>query len=110
MARPQPGRVSLSILPGAGLGGRRGARPCAGARRRGSSAGPRLGGGGAPPGGRAPRPPAPRGGGRARPLGRALRALALVTGGGGGLELLGQSRAVLDGSGWRLEHARTVIE
>ena len=51
-----------------------------------------------------------RGWGAAGPLGRALRALALVTGGGGGLELLGQSRAVLDGSGWRLEHARTVIE
>jgi DNA-binding CsgD family transcriptional regulator len=51
-----------------------------------------------------------RGWGAAGPLGRALRALALVTGGDGGLELLGQSRAVLDGSGWRLEHARTVIE
>src|SRR4029079_3102387 len=37
-----------------------------------------------------------RGWGAAGPLGRALRALALVTGGGGGLELLGQSRAVLD--------------
>jgi DNA-binding CsgD family transcriptional regulator len=44
------------------------------------------------------------------PVGRALRALALITGGGRGLELLRQSLTMLDGSPWRLEHARTVVE
>jgi len=48
--------------------------------------------------------------GAAGPIGRALRVHALIEGGEGGLELLGQSRTVLDGSGWRLEHASTVVE
>ena len=44
------------------------------------------------------------------PLGRALRALALVEGGERGERLLRESLAVLEGSGWRLEHARTLVE
>ena len=48
--------------------------------------------------------------GAAGSIGRALRALARVEGGESGLERLGESLALLDGSGWRLEHARTLVE
>ena len=44
------------------------------------------------------------------PLGRALRTLALVEGGERGLDLLRRSLAVLEGSGWKLEHAHTLVE
>ena len=44
------------------------------------------------------------------PLGRALRVLGLVEGGKPGLTLLRESLGVLEGSGWRLEHARTLVE
>jgi DNA-binding CsgD family transcriptional regulator len=48
--------------------------------------------------------------GAAGPLGRALRALARVEGGERGVERLDESLAVLDGSGWQLEHARTLVD
>lgn len=48
--------------------------------------------------------------GAQRALGIALRVSGLVEGGGGGLELLRESAQVLDGSGARLEHARSLIE
>jgi DNA-binding CsgD family transcriptional regulator len=44
------------------------------------------------------------------PLGRALRALALVEGGERGLDRLRRSLAVLEGSRWKLEHAHTLVE
>jgi DNA-binding CsgD family transcriptional regulator len=43
-------------------------------------------------------------------LGVALRAAGLVDGGSSGLERLGEAVAVLDGSGFKLELARTLIE
>jgi DNA-binding CsgD family transcriptional regulator len=48
--------------------------------------------------------------GAARAVGIALRSLGLARGPRGGIELLEESVAVLDGSGARLEHARSLCE
>jgi DNA-binding CsgD family transcriptional regulator len=43
-------------------------------------------------------------------VGVALRTLGLVEGGASGLKLLQEAAAVLDGSQWRLEHAKALVE
>ena len=48
--------------------------------------------------------------GAPRAIGIALRTAALVEGDGEGLGLLREAVAVLEGSGARLEHARTLVE
>jgi DNA-binding CsgD family transcriptional regulator len=48
--------------------------------------------------------------GTAGAIGRALRVLGLLRGGDDGLGLLRESLDVLAGGGWRLEHARTLVE
>jgi DNA-binding CsgD family transcriptional regulator len=90
MAGPQPSRVPLPILPGSGAGGHGDLE-----RARALAA---------------EEVALARAWGAAGPIGRALRVLALIKGGESGLELLEQSRTVLAGSGWRLEHACTVVE
>ncbi|MEA2223448.1 MAG: hypothetical protein QOH83_1824 [Solirubrobacteraceae bacterium] len=51
-----------------------------------------------------------RGFGAAPRLGAALRALGMVQGGTGGLAVLEEAVAVLEGSGARLEHARALVD
>ena len=48
--------------------------------------------------------------GSPRPIGVALRALALVEGGAHGIELLREAVSILEGSEARLEHARALVD